>query len=329
MLTGSLPQARATDRMLCIPPIPTGSDVIVTGAFNVLVGSLPAARMFDLTLKPGIVTKGQPNVLIGMMGLTFPTLMMSFGLMITSLVMTIWDDLPDDDDFEIELFKNDWLKIGSIKWSSDAKFDGPFDWSFSGKLEFVWVELDGVGTMDLPLIGPVGAAGKYQAVPGILSLDAGSSGKGEYDVGGQALIAAAKAQGSVFHGSDPNNPNVEIGVAGNFLHAEAAGHATQGEGGKTTGVALRGKAAAEVVSGDIFSEQNIDTGDGNSISMREKVSGSLITAGGEVGGWAENDHETGRNHVGGVGEVKAGGGIGLAGDVSYGPKYKNRDGRKI
>ena len=61
VLTGSLPQARVTDRATCVGP----PDVIVLGSFTVLVGSLPAARMLDTTAHGGKIILGLPTVLIG------------------------------------------------------------------------------------------------------------------------------------------------------------------------------------------------------------------------------------------------------------------------
>lgn len=61
VLTGNLPQARVTDKCLCVGP----PDVIVKGAFSVLVNGLPAARVTDMTVHGGLITKGLPTVLIG------------------------------------------------------------------------------------------------------------------------------------------------------------------------------------------------------------------------------------------------------------------------
>ncbi|POF29700.1 M91 family zinc metallopeptidase [Roseibium marinum] len=69
VLTGKMPQARVTDMCVCVgPPPPMGGDPIVTGAWNVLVEKMPAARMTDLTLKGGAIVTGFPTVLIGMSG---------------------------------------------------------------------------------------------------------------------------------------------------------------------------------------------------------------------------------------------------------------------
>jgi uncharacterized Zn-binding protein involved in type VI secretion len=61
VLTGSIPQARVTDMLVCVGP----PDVIVLGSFTVLVNSLPAARMGDMTAHGGVIVIGLPTVLIG------------------------------------------------------------------------------------------------------------------------------------------------------------------------------------------------------------------------------------------------------------------------
>jgi uncharacterized Zn-binding protein involved in type VI secretion len=61
VLTGSLPQARASDMVVCVGP----PDVIAMGSFTVLVGGLPAARLGDLAAHGGTVVQGLPTVLIG------------------------------------------------------------------------------------------------------------------------------------------------------------------------------------------------------------------------------------------------------------------------
>ena len=61
VLTGSLPQARVTDKATCVGP----PDIIVLGSFTVLVGGLPAARLGDTTAHGGKIVLGLPTVLIG------------------------------------------------------------------------------------------------------------------------------------------------------------------------------------------------------------------------------------------------------------------------
>ena len=61
VLTGSIPQARVTDLATCVGP----PDMIVKGAFTVLVGGMPAARMGDMTAHGGVIVMGFPTVLIG------------------------------------------------------------------------------------------------------------------------------------------------------------------------------------------------------------------------------------------------------------------------
>jgi uncharacterized Zn-binding protein involved in type VI secretion len=66
VLTNNLPQARATDQLVC-PGTPPLVDFIVTGSGTVLINNLPAARQTDKTMHPppGSIIIGSPNVLIG------------------------------------------------------------------------------------------------------------------------------------------------------------------------------------------------------------------------------------------------------------------------
>ena len=61
VITGGLPQARIGDLCTCVGP----PDVIVTGAFNVIVCGSPAARKGDATVHGGLIVAGVATVLIG------------------------------------------------------------------------------------------------------------------------------------------------------------------------------------------------------------------------------------------------------------------------
>lgn len=61
VLTGGLPQARVTDKAICVGP----PDMIVKGSATVLVSGLPAARMGDMTVHGGVIVMGCFTVLIG------------------------------------------------------------------------------------------------------------------------------------------------------------------------------------------------------------------------------------------------------------------------
>ena len=61
VLTGKLPQARATDLATCVGP----PDMIAKGSVTVLVNKLPAARIGDLTAHGGTIVLGCFTVLIG------------------------------------------------------------------------------------------------------------------------------------------------------------------------------------------------------------------------------------------------------------------------
>jgi uncharacterized Zn-binding protein involved in type VI secretion len=56
-----MPQARVGDLCLCIGP----PDVIALGSMTVLVGGMPAARIFDMTVHGGVIVMGLPTVMIG------------------------------------------------------------------------------------------------------------------------------------------------------------------------------------------------------------------------------------------------------------------------
>jgi uncharacterized Zn-binding protein involved in type VI secretion len=61
VLTGSLPQARATDMAVCVGP----PDMIAMGSVTVFVGGLPAARLGDPTAHGGNIVLGCFTVFIG------------------------------------------------------------------------------------------------------------------------------------------------------------------------------------------------------------------------------------------------------------------------
>lgn len=61
VLIGGLPAARVSDKCVCVGPL----DIIAKGSATVLVGNLPAARMGDQTAHGGVISVGNPAVLIG------------------------------------------------------------------------------------------------------------------------------------------------------------------------------------------------------------------------------------------------------------------------
>jgi uncharacterized Zn-binding protein involved in type VI secretion len=61
VFTGGMPQARVSDRAVCVGP----PDVIAKGSTSVFVGGQPAARMFDQTVHGGVIVVGFPTVFIG------------------------------------------------------------------------------------------------------------------------------------------------------------------------------------------------------------------------------------------------------------------------
>ena len=61
VLIGFLPAARVTDTCVCVGP----PDIIVKGSSSVLIGFMQAARIGDSTAHGGVITVGEPTVMIG------------------------------------------------------------------------------------------------------------------------------------------------------------------------------------------------------------------------------------------------------------------------
>lgn len=61
VLIGSLPAARVGDMLVCVGP----PDSIVKGSATVMIGGMPAARMGDTTAHGGQIMLGALNVMIG------------------------------------------------------------------------------------------------------------------------------------------------------------------------------------------------------------------------------------------------------------------------
>jgi uncharacterized Zn-binding protein involved in type VI secretion len=60
VLIGYMPAARVGDLATCVGP----PDTIVQGAMTVFIGYQPAARIGDMTVHGGLITVGEPTVLI-------------------------------------------------------------------------------------------------------------------------------------------------------------------------------------------------------------------------------------------------------------------------
>ncbi len=61
VLIVSLPAARVGDMLVCVGP----PDTIVKGSSSVMIGGMPAARMGDTTAHGGTIMLGAPTVMIG------------------------------------------------------------------------------------------------------------------------------------------------------------------------------------------------------------------------------------------------------------------------
>lgn len=61
VLINNMPAATATHLCTCVGP----PDIIAAGSATVFIGSLPAARLGDMTAHGGSIVVGSPTVLIG------------------------------------------------------------------------------------------------------------------------------------------------------------------------------------------------------------------------------------------------------------------------
>ena len=61
VLIGGMPAARLTDICVCVGP----PDMIVMGSPTVLTVGMPQARILDPTVHGGMIVQGMPTVLIG------------------------------------------------------------------------------------------------------------------------------------------------------------------------------------------------------------------------------------------------------------------------
>lgn len=61
VLTCFMPQARVTDKLVCVGPV----DMVAKGSLTVNVANMPAARLGDFTVHGGVIVSGAPQVMIG------------------------------------------------------------------------------------------------------------------------------------------------------------------------------------------------------------------------------------------------------------------------
>ncbi len=328
VLTGGLPQARVTDKCFCVGPV----DMIVKGSSSVLVNNLPAARVTDTTTHGGVIITGQPNVLIGDRGgggggggFAAPAIGSK-----KSILDAIAKSLIDTKSKLLKVFsekidlafqKNDWISVLYLKMEGAAKKEGMLGHS-NEEIQAGVISLEKTGFFfkRFPYFG-------YTLEAKALSLEGSArigavKGAG-YNAEGSASVGSAKL--GFFIGDDENNPWFEIDASGAVLTAEAAAGETLGNDGKLIGVGGQLGAEAAIAEAGGTSEINIPWFGENSISLRMGASGAAGAIGGSKNWQAVRDTETGRLHFGGSLELKVFLGLGGAIDLSYGPKYTNRE----
>jgi len=173
------------------------------------------------------------------------------------------------------------------------------------------------------IVGPLGGAHKLEAMTAEAKGEAGLAyGAG---VKGEVKAQMQAEEGTLFLGSDENNPWAEAGGEYALMQAEAKGEVLLGSDGNRAGLALGGKATAVATSGDIKGEINIPIPFTDwTISLRGKGGGSLASVGAGAGGYAYQDLKSKRVHLGVWGEAAALVGINADVDLSVGPKFNSR-----
>jgi len=148
---------------------------------------------------------------------------------------------------------------------------------------------------------------------------AGAGGRAE------ASTRMVKEGGSLFIGSDENNPLAEGGGEYTLMGAEAKANGLIGSDGRRAGLALGGAAKAAAAEGDIKGEINIPIPFTDwSIGARGKAGASAGSIGLGANAHALKDLESGRFHLGAGGEAAAFLGLKLDLDLSIGPEYTDR-----
>lgn len=149
--------------------------------------------------------------------------------------------------------------------------------------------------------------------------------------GGAGLKGAAGARmvkegGTLFVGTDANNPYAEAGGEYELFSSELKGDALLGSDGKRVGVALGGAASASAAKGDLMGEINIPIPFTNwTLSLKGKGGVSAGALGAGARGYGYKNLETGRFHLGAGGEAAALLGAKADFDLSLGPSYTSRD----
>lgn len=141
----------------------------------------------------------------------------------------------------------------------------------------------------------------------------------------QADATGVSQRGSLFLGSDENNPLLEGGAAYTLGSAEAKANGLLGNDGTRRGIAFGAGAQAAAVKGDLDGGFSIPIPFTDwTFEGRGKLGGSLGSAGLAGNVQALQDLETGRYHAGVSGAAALLAGIGIDVDLSLGPAYTDR-----
>ncbi|HYH23452.1 MAG TPA: LysM domain-containing protein [Azospirillum sp.] len=162
----------------------------------------------------------------------------------------------------------------------------------------------------------------------LLTAEAKAAGGIVHGAGGTASAKAVMVaqEGTLFAGTDQNNPWAEGGGEYSLMQAEAKVDGLIGSDGRRAGVALGAKAGAAAASGDLKGEINIPIPFTDyTLSLRGKGGASAGSVGAGAAAYAFKDLESGRYHMGAGGEAAAFLGLKADVDLSIGPRYTGRE----
>jgi len=202
----------------------------------------------------------------------------------------------------------------------DSKAEGLLG-SASGEISAGAVKMDHAGYLGNPYVG-----GSHKME--LWTAEAKAAGGVVHGAGGTASAKATwhSGEGTLFVGTDQNNPWAEGGGAYSLLQAEAKVDALVGSDGRRAGLAVGGQAMATTAAGDLKGEISIPIPFTDwTISLRGKGGGSVGSVGAAGEAHAYKDLQTSRYHAGMGGEAAALVGIKADFDLSVGPRYANRE----
>ena len=353
VLIGGMPAAVMGDMCVCVGP----PDTIIMGSTGVFIGGKPAARLGDPTAHGGIISVGNPTVLIGetlgsseaggiigafkihamqnaLSAIGGQPINLAFQLMNLSLASKTGDTFCEvcnsGKSFfsKMDVVKKDEVKVGDTKEDGDQilyakagykKYESDSAKGIEGNAEA------GVLSTESNYDGKYGGASStadigHAAAEGYVGINKRGLGMGAR---GKAEAEVLKSSVGAYVGSDKLNPIAKGEVEGKLLSAKAEGEFLLGDSGEKVGFIAEGELGASIASATGKTTFGIPIPFSNlSIQFTGKVGADAGAAG--VGGGAHTyyDKKEKRGHAGGKVKLAAVVGGELDFDISFGNKFE-------